>query len=41
MYLEWSFFEVNTIIVASLHSDVDLAAHTTMTNLLLFFYMMP
>jgi Na+-driven multidrug efflux pump len=41
MYLEWSYFELNTLIIALLNSEVDLASHTALANIILFFYMMP
>jgi hypothetical protein len=41
VYLEWLFFELNTIIIALLQNEIELAAHTSFVSLTLVFYMMP
>ena len=41
VYLEWFFFELNTVIIALLGSEADLAGHTSMVGLFFIFYMIP
>lgn len=39
--MEWSFFEIQTVVVAALHNEIALAAHSSFVGIMLFFFMVP
>lgn len=40
-YLEWMFFEIETIVIALLHDPSALAGHSSFCSIMFFFFMMP